>query len=92
MQWRTIFRDLGDQLAGGKRSGSEVLEIDLTALRAKFNEIDVDGTGQLDAEELGKLFDGKLSIGTLSNMVRLADKDDSGTISFEEFSEIVKAL
>ena len=33
-----------------------------------------------------------LSVGTLSSMVRLADKDDSGTISFEEFAEIVSAL
>ena len=33
-----------------------------------------------------------LGVGTLSSMVRLADKDDSGTISFEEFAETVSAL
>ena len=33
-----------------------------------------------------------LGVGTLSSMVRLADKDDSGTISFEVFAEIVSAL
>ena len=82
MQWRTIFRDLGEAI---KTSGS-----DLTILRQKFNEIDSDGSGQLDAEELGKLL--PVSVGTLSNMVRLADKDGSGTISFEEFAEIVSAL
>ena len=82
MQWRTIFRDLGEAI---KTSGS-----DLTTLRQKFNEIDSDGSGQLDAEELGKLI--PVSVGTLSNMVRLADKDGSGTISFEEFAEIVSAL
>ena len=82
IQWRTIFRDLGEAI---KTSGS-----DLTILRQKFNEIDSDGSGQLDAEELGKLL--PVSVGTLSNMVRLADKDGSGTISFEEFAEIVSAL
>ena len=82
MQWRTIFRDHGEAI---KTSGS-----DLTSLRDKFNEIDSDGSGQLDAEELGKLI--PVSVGTLSNMVRLADKDGSGTISFEEFAEIVSAL
>ena len=43
MQWRTIFRDLGKAV---KTSGS-----DLTSLRDKFNEIDSDGSGQLDAAQ-----------------------------------------
>ena len=82
MQWRTIFRDHGEAV---KTSGS-----DLTSLRDKFNEIDSDGSGQLDAEELGKLI--PVSVGMLSNMVRLADKEGTGTISFEEFAEIASAL
>jgi len=55
MQWRTIFRDHGEAI---KTSGS-----DLTSLRDKFNEKDSDGSGQVDAEELGKLI--PVSVGTL---------------------------
>ena len=55
IQWRTIFRDHGEAI---KTSGS-----DLTSLRDKFNEKDSDGSGQVDAEELGKLI--PVSVGTL---------------------------
>ena len=86
MQWRTILRELGAAIKDTK---------DLTSLRARFDEIDKDGSGALDPQELGTLLEGlgaPVSVGTLSNMVRLADKDASGTISFDEFSEIVAAI
>ena len=60
----------------------------------KFEEIDSDGNGELDANELSTLFESlgaPISTGTLTNMVRLADNDGNGVISFEEFANIVGA-
>ena len=51
--------------------------------------------GSLDANELTAVFTqcGKtVSVGTVSNMLRLADEDGTGTISFEEFATIVNAI
>lgn len=84
-QWQTILKELG----------SAVSKDDLANLRAKFDELDTNQSGTLDAEELSAVFKGvgkEISIGTLSNMMRLADDDGSGEISFEEFEKIVNAV
>ena len=84
-QWRAILKALGEVVS----------KDDLGSLRAKFDELDVDKSGQLDASELAAVFEGSgksVSVGTLSNMLRLADEDGSGSISFEEFAEIIEAI
>ena len=83
-QWRTILKDLGNAVS----------KDDLGSLRAKFDELDTDKSGQLDAEELAAVFKGtgkEVSVGTLANMLRLADDDGTGSISFEEFEKIIQA-
>ena len=81
-QWRTILKALG---AAGIKAD------DMDSIRAKFNELDADQSGHLDANELRVLCPA-VSIGTLSNMLRLADEDGSGSISFDEFAAIVQAI
>ena len=85
MQWRTILKELGEV----------VQKDDIDSLQVKFNELDTDKSGELDASELIAVFKGlgkDISVGTLTNMLRLADKDGSGTIGFEEFAAIISAL
>jgi NAD(P) transhydrogenase len=85
MQWRTILKELG----------AVVNKDDLQSLRAKFDELDTDKSGELDANELMAVFDGLgkgVTKGTLSNMLRLADKDGGGTIGFDEFAAIIQAV
>ena len=84
-RWRTILKELGQAVS----------KDDLGSLRAKFDELDTNGNGQLDAEELQAVFAGvgkAISVGTIANMLRLADEDGSGAISFEEFTEIINAI
>ena len=77
--------------------GSAAGEPGLQQLKAKFDELDADGSGELDETECGAVLQAlnpekTVSKGTLSNMVRLADVDGSGTISFDEFAAIIKAI
>ena len=84
-QWRTILKELG----------AAVNKDEIADLRAKFDELDTNSSGTLDAQELSAVFKGvgkDISIGTLSNMIRLADDDGSGEISFDEFAQIVNAV
>jgi len=85
LQWNSILRDLGAVVDVG----------DLPTLRAKFDELDTDKNGTLDADELAAMFKNfgkEISPGTLANMLRLADDDGSGTVSFEEFAEVIGHL
>jgi Ca2+-binding EF-hand superfamily protein len=59
------------------------------ALRARFQELDLDGDGSLTYDELGELL---LSDGQLQALFNKADGDKSGTISFEEFSTAIDAF
>ena len=59
-------------------------------LRRLFDAIDADGSGSLDAEEIGKLCEdmgAKLSDEELELAVRAIDTDGSGEVSFDEFCE-----
>ena len=85
MQWKTILKDLG----------TVVNKDDLESLKVKFDEIDADKSGELEAAEVAQLFKAlgkEITIGTLTNMLRLADTDGSGTISWDEFTAIIKAI
>ena len=85
LAWHGILKELGTMVS----------KDDLGSLREKFDELDTNKNGQLDAEELHAVFKGmgkQISVGTISNMLRLADDDNSGSISFEEFSQIIQAI
>ena len=85
VQWKTIFKALSETFN----------KDDLESVRAKFDELDKDNSGGLDAEELQSVFKdiGKtVSVGTIANMLRLADDDGTGTISFDEFASIIQAI
>jgi hypothetical protein len=85
VQWMSILRDLG----------AVVDKADLDGLKAKFDELDKDKSGSLDAEELGAMladFGKPVSKATLSNMLRLADEDGDETISFDEFAKVIGHL
>jgi len=82
IQWASIFKELEVVFA----------EVDMPTLKAKFEELDTDKSGALSPDELHAMFValGKtVSKGTLANMVRLADDDCNGVISFEEFSNVI---
>jgi NAD(P) transhydrogenase len=85
-QWQSVLKAL---------NAVGMSKDDLEGLRAKFNELDTNGNGQLDAEELSAVFKAvgrEVSLGMLTNMLRLADEDGSGSISFDEFAAIIAAL
>ena len=74
----------------------EVLKI----AKAAFNDVDVDGSGEIDADELGKIMI-KISekMGTIppskeeiKDMFDSIDTDHSGEIDFEEFRILIKNI
>jgi len=69
---------------------------DLAAnIQGLFNEIDLDGSGEIDKYEFNEAL---LKLGVtlkprdLDNLVKEVDEDGSGTISFEEFMSMIKSL
>ena len=79
---------LGAPSAAGTTAMSEQ---EMLRLRARFDMVDADGSGSIDAEELRQLL---IDLGrepseySLNTMMGLADKDASGTIEFEEFAAL----
>eukprot|EP00941_MAST-03F_sp_MAST-3F-sp1_P001072 g1072.t1 len=65
------------------------------ALRATFDAIDEDGSGELDEEEISNLL---VSLGhgadptEVSELIELADEDGNGVIDFEEFKVMAREL
>lgn len=61
-------------------------------MRSLFREFDKDGSGLIDRSELDAVFEelGKdFSDDELQRMIGLADKDQSGTLNYDEFIEYV---
>lgn len=88
IQWQEVLSELSVGLMGS----DELSEADL---RAKFDEIDTSGDGELDTEELAQVF---VNIGApvaeevIENLVHLADEDGNGTIDWDEFVNIFEVL
>lgn len=64
-------------------------------LRQWFDSMDTDGNGHLTAQELQTaLAHGNLhfSLSSVAHIIRIHDRDNSGTISFEEFSKLHEFL
>ncbi|GMI45399.1 hypothetical protein TrCOL_g1582 [Triparma columacea] len=62
-------------------------------LRSVFSEIDSDGSGQINTEELGKALDKlgyKLPKSEIAKILTKVDKDESGEVSFDEFHTFFK--
>lgn len=69
--------------------GSAIGDVD--AVKTAFHNIDTDGSGSIDATEVASLFAdiGKpVSPPDLGKLMRDADVDGSGTVSFEEFCAV----
>jgi len=84
VQWMNIFEELKNSFKDEHIN-----------LRKVFNEIDDDGSGEINTEELYELFEklGKdVSFGTVQNMMRLADEDGGGTICIDEFETIFESI
>ena len=61
-------------------------------MRRVFTKFDKDGNGSIDKDELKMVFKelGKLMPEEeIARMMKMADQDDSGTMEYEEFIEIV---
>jgi Ca2+-binding EF-hand superfamily protein len=59
-------------------------------LREAFNLFDADGDGQVSMTELENMFmklgtDGQINESEIHALLKIADKDESGTITFDEF-------
>ena len=66
-----------------------------TTIQDLFNEIDLDGSGEIDKYEFNEALvklGVKLKPREIANLVAEVDKDGSGTISFPEFMQMIKSL
>jgi len=64
-------------------------------MRSLFRELDKDGNGVIDREELDAVFAevGKhFTDAQLQEIMQLADRDQTGTLDYEEFIEFVQSL
>ena len=87
LEWQEIFNIL--------RSNTDGDIFDEGYVRAKFDAIDTDGSGELDEEEMRALFESmgrSVSKRVISNIMRLSDLDGNGTIDFEEFCAIIDKM
>jgi pyruvate/2-oxoglutarate dehydrogenase complex dihydrolipoamide dehydrogenase (E3) component len=88
-QWQTILKELGVMMMDDIGNYTEEV------LRKQFDEIDTDGSGSLEADELHAVFKrlGKdVKHGTIANLIRLADDNGNGTIEFHEFWKIFEVV
>ncbi|KAA0152694.1 hypothetical protein FNF27_06458 [Cafeteria roenbergensis] len=57
----------------------------IVALREEFKAIDIDGDGQVTAEELWKYLDGEVAFEDVQAIIMAQDKDGNGKVSLDEF-------
>lgn len=77
-------------VTGAQAKSGKLKSTDARSLRKLFRQLDVDGSGALDREEVKMLAaaGGKaMSERQLSDAMKQMDKDGSGEIDFEEFAE-----
>merc|ERR1719491_2229091 len=82
VEWQEIFSVL--QSTGGEYYTEEYI-------RGKFDNIDTDGSGELEEDEMRDLFASMgrpVSKRIVANLMRLSDVDGNGTIDFGEFQAI----
>ena len=92
IQWQELLAQLNTAMAAGGRDGA----LDEAKLRQRFDEIDVNGNGEIDEEELRAVFvklglDG-LQPSVIPNLIRLTDDDGKETIGWPEFLKVFKVL
>jgi len=89
LQWRSLFAQIpADWNRAADAQDPEEYEV-------MFKEIDEDGSGELDADELHRCFaklGNPISKKTCANLVRLSDVDGNGTIDWDEFRRIFIAI
>merc|ERR1719181_1368514 len=75
-------------------AGFSMLSADLTSIRKAFDEIDEDGSGTLDIEEVRGFLSEKLGFGDdeIKRFIEATDRDESGSIDFEEFKNGFKLV
>eukprot|EP01023_Acetabularia_acetabulum_P026573 TRINITY_DN25223_c0_g1_i1.p1 TRINITY_DN25223_c0_g1~~TRINITY_DN25223_c0_g1_i1.p1 ORF type:complete len:193 (+),score=28.87 TRINITY_DN25223_c0_g1_i1:71-580(+) len=64
-------------------------------LQQWFRQVDADGSGQIEAPELARalaLGNLRFSMGVTAQMIRIHDKDGSGSINFDEFVKLHEFL
>merc|ERR1712188_96080 len=73
-------------------SAHGLTEEELSEFREIFNLVDTDGSGEISREELGELISTlglKASQEELDRMIDEIDKDNDGTIDFDEFCSVM---
>lgn len=60
--------------------------------RRDFDRIDRDHSGYIDGQDLNKLLKGAIPDSQISKILKLADKDKDGRVSFEEYKKIMKKV
>ena len=61
-------------------------------LKMEFDKLDLDKSGYLELAELKTALKGRLSDAGIHLGVKLADKNDDGKISFEEFFNVINSV
>jgi hypothetical protein len=75
-------------------AGFSMLSADLNSIRKAFDEIDEDKSGFLDHAEVRTFLSEKLGFGEdeIKRFIEATDRDESGTIEFEEFKNGFKLV
>jgi len=87
VEWQEIFKVL--------QGGSSIKSYSKESLREKFDAIDIDGSGELDEDEMRLLFESfgrPVSKRIIANIMRLTDLDGNGTIDFGEFMNVFNKM
>lgn len=85
--WEQIFAQDGDE-AGGLLMRISCKFTEEEAVRAAFERLDDDGSGELDIDEIGQLMEAigrQLNEKQLQKMMQEIDEDGSGLVEFDEY-------